>query len=435
MPDNSSQAPNSGKKARLGRGLGSLLGGGGLDITSDSAPAVEQQSAASPTRTTPPPATAPTSPKTAASPAAPAGASVSPSPKAQNVATSSPTTTQKPAEAVPSAIKAEKAAPTQPTASQLTSQSSAAAPAAKVVPSQPQAAQPAPVQNHQSQTTTARTAEQPRAINEESQIWMIAVDKLKPNTQQPRQIFTPEALKDLSASIKEKGILQPITARRLNEREFEIIAGERRWRAAQAAGLHQVPVILKKVSEQDSLELAIIENIQRENLNPLEEAEAYDRLMIDYSLTQQLVADKMGKDRSTVANSLRLLALPGEIKEFLRKNEISAGHAKVLLGLDDPKVQVKIAKQIVSEKLSVRATEKMVARAKIEARGETHSNSHKENVSKRAIEGLSAELQKLIGTKVVIDYADSKGKLSIHFYTDDQFNHVVEKLRKAWEKR
>ena len=137
-------------------------------------------------------------------------------------------------------------------------------------------------------------AETPK-IAEESQIWKIPVDRLRPNSQQPRQVFTPEALRDLSASIKEKGILQPIVARRIDERTYEIIAGERRWRAAQAAGLHEVPVILKKISEQDSLELAIIENIQRENLNPLEEAEAYDRLMSDYNLTQQMVAEKVGK--------------------------------------------------------------------------------------------------------------------------------------------
>ena len=173
-------------------------------------------------------------------------------------------------------------------------------------------------------------------IAEDAQIWKIAVDRLRPNTQQPRHHFGPEALRDLTASIKEKGILQPIVARRLDERTFEIIAGERRWRAAQAAGLHEVPVILKAVSEQDSLELAIIENIQREDLNALEEAEAYDRLMSGYRLTQQMVADKVGKDRATVANSLRLLVLPREVKEMLKRSEISAGHAKVILALESP---------------------------------------------------------------------------------------------------
>jgi ParB family chromosome partitioning protein len=268
---------------------------------------------------------------------------------------------------------------------------------------------------------------------------MLPIDRLKPNTQQPRQIFTPEGLRDLTASIKEKGILQPIVARRLNEREFEIIAGERRWRSAQAAGLHEVPVILKKVSEQDSLELAIIENIQRENFNPMEEAEAYEHLMAEYSLTQQQVADKLGKDRSTVANLVRLLSLPPELKLMVRNNELSAGHAKVILGVEGKQTQLAIARQVIEEKLSVRGTEKLVAQAKENARQENSpagSVNTQVNVSQRAVDSLAAELQKLIGTKVAIDYdsVSKKGKMSIHFYSDDQLNQLVQKFRKAWEK-
>lgn len=357
MSDNSSQNQNSSKKSRLGRGIGSLLGGG-LETTSS---VLDEQSTKVDTH--------------------------------------------------------PKATPEKSVVQQLANQT---------------VTQPVPMTTQTPQSNSARPP-----INEESQIWMIPIDRLSPNTQQPRQIFGPEALRDLTASIKEKGILQPIVARRLGEREFQIIAGERRWRAAQAAGLHQVPVILKKVSEQDSLELAIIENIQRENLNPMEEAEAYDRLMIDYSLTQQQVAEKLGKERSTVANTLRLLTLPSEIKEMMRKNDLSAGHAKALLSLDDPNQQIGIARQILSEKLSVRATEKRVAQAKAEARGVVESVPNKSvdpQVSSRLITGLSSELQKLIGSKVTIDYAESKGKLSLHFYSDDQLTQFVEKIRKAWEK-
>ena len=278
-------------------------------------------------------------------------------------------------------------------------------------------------------------------INEQAQIWTIPVERLKPNTQQPRQIFSAEALKDLTASIKEKGILQPIVARRLSEREFEIIAGERRWRAAQAAGLLEVPVILKNVGEQDSLELAIIENIQRENLNPMEEAEAFAALMTDYSLTQQQVAEKLGKDRSTVANLLRLLGLPPEVKLMVRSNELSAGHAKVILGIDSANLQISIAKQVINDKLSVRATERLVAQSKIDTRA-TESpaklNSSQAgmnfDVPQRLVESLAGELQKLIGTKVAIDYHDSKGKLSIHFYSDEHLTVLVDKLREAWAK-
>ncbi len=271
-------------------------------------------------------------------------------------------------------------------------------------------------------------------IAEEAQIWTIPVDRLTPNTRQPRQIFSPDALRDLAASIKEKGILQPIVARRLNERQFEIIAGERRWRAAQAAGLHEVPVILKKVTDQDSLEFAIIENIQRENLNPIEEADAYEMLMREYGLTQQEVADKLGKERPTVANTLRLLALAPEVKALVRNNELSAGHAKVLLAVDSAESQIDVARQVVHEKLSVRATEKLVAKAKAARRASATGATLNLDVPQRLIEGLSTELQKLLGTKVTIDYTDSKGKLSIHFYSDDQLTQVVEKLRGAWEK-
>jgi ParB family chromosome partitioning protein len=286
------------------------------------------------------------------------------------------------------------------------------------------------------QATPAPTA----PMNEESQIWKLAVDKLRPNTQQPRRVFSPEGLRDLSASIKEKGILQPITARRINEREFEIIAGERRWRAAQMAGLHEVPVILKKVTEQDSLELAIIENIQRENLNPLEEAEAFEHLIHDYQLTQQQIAEKLGKERSSVANTLRLLTLPAEVKIYLKSGEITQGHAKVLLSLDNQDIQRELATQIVAEKLSVRATEKLVLKSKTAQRkSETSADAPNEkdlkvDVSARLIESLSAELQKLIGTKVSIDYSEGKGKISVAFYSDDQLTHIVEKMRRAWEK-
>ena len=272
-------------------------------------------------------------------------------------------------------------------------------------------------------------------IADEAQIWMLPVDRLAPNTQQPRQVFTAEALKDLTASIKEKGILQPIVARRLGEREFEIIAGERRWRAAQAAGLHEVPVILKKVSEQDSLEFAIIENIQRENLNPMEEAEAFELLLTRYELTQQQVADKLGKDRSSVANSLRLLGLAPEIKALVRRSELSPGHAKVLLGVDDVPTQVSIAKQVIAEKLSVRATEKLVAKARTESRKPAPGKAPLDlDVPQRLIDGLSADLQKLVGTKVSIDYSEGKGKLQIHFYSDEQLTSIVEKIRRSWEK-
>ena len=278
-----------------------------------------------------------------------------------------------------------------------------------VAPTTVAAAKTAAVQtNPQSSTQLSTVAAAPVpqnapkvAIDEQAQIWKIPIDRIVANTQQPRQTFSPEALRDLTASIKEHGILQPITARRLSERQFEIIAGERRFRAAQAAGLHEVPVILKAVTEQVSLELAIIENMQREDLNPMEEAEAIEHLMTSYKLTQALVGEKLGKDRSSVANSLRLLNLPRDVREMVRTSELSAGHAKVLLGAENPETMRALAKQVLASGLSVRATERLVVKAKEEARakasGQTAAPS---KVSDRLIESLANEIQKLVGTKV-----------------------------------
>lgn len=273
-------------------------------------------------------------------------------------------------------------------------------------------------------------------VPDNARIWTIPVEKLVANSQQPRQIFEDAALKELAASIKEKGILQPITAQRLNEREFQIIAGERRWRAAQIAGLKEVPVILRTVSEQDSLELAILENIQRADLNPMEESEAYDNLMKSYNLTQAQVADRLGKERSSVANALRLMALPPEVKLMIGGGELSPGHAKVLLGLESMADQISLAKEVIREKLSVRALEKKVAEKKSQGTGAVAGPRPAMglDVSSKLVEALAGELQKLIGTRVVIDYADRRGKLSVYFHSDEQLTEVVERMRRGWAK-
>jgi ParB family chromosome partitioning protein len=275
------------------------------------------------------------------------------------------------------------------------------------------------------------------AIPETARIWNVAIEKIVANTQQPRQVFEDAALKELAASIKEKGILQPITARRRSETEFEIIAGERRWRAAQLAGLKEVPVILKTVTEQDSLEFAILENIQRADLNPVEEAEAYDHLMKAYGLTQVQVADRLGKERPTIANALRLLVLPPEVKLMIGGGELSSGHAKVLLGLESMADQIDLAKEVIREKLSVRALERKVAEIKSKTTGSSVKAATPMglDVSSKLVEALAGELQKLIGTRVVIDYADKRGKLSVYFHSDEQLTEIVERMRKGWAKQ
>lgn len=268
-------------------------------------------------------------------------------------------------------------------------------------------------------------------VDPESKIWKVSIDKLSSGQYQPRKQFEKEPLQELAQSIKENGILQPIVARRTASGKLEIVAGERRWRAAQLAGLHEVPVILKNFNDKEALELAIVENIQREDLNPIEEAEGYSRLITEFKLSQQQVAEKVGKDRATVANAVRLLSLPSEIKDMIASNDLSVGHAKVLLGLPEPKKQIEFAKKVVNEKIAVRKLEKMVQAAVKGQEDELEVPSFDSNVTQRLISGLSDELQKMLGTKVNIDYSNSKGKISIHFYSDDELTNLVDRLKEG----
>lgn len=260
----------------------------------------------------------------------------------------------------------------------------------------------------------------------DQRIWDIAVDKILPHKKQPRQVFDKQKLLELSQSIKEKGILQPVIVRRRSENVFELIAGERRWRAAQQAGLHSVPAIIKEVKDQESLELALIENIQRHDLNPIDEAEAYQRLQNEYGLTQNQVAEKVGKDRTTVANALRLLALCVDVRNMLISGELSVGHAKVLLAITDFALQKKIAKKITSQNLTVRATEKLIKNH------QTHRKPSDPQSITSLVQTLSNDLQKALGRKVDIDYKGGKGCLQIYFYSNDELNEISEKLKTAW---
>ena len=262
-------------------------------------------------------------------------------------------------------------------------------------------------------------------------IWQIPIEKIFPNPNQPRQIFEKEPLQELANSIREKGIIQPLLVRKSDEDTFEIIAGERRWRAAQIAGLKEVPAILKDSPEQEVLELALIENIQRENLNPIEEAEAYDFLVKKYNLTQQDLAHKVGKDRATVANMLRLLGLQPGVRQMVSRGELSMGQAKVLLSLPDPRIQEKLAEKAKVESLSVRALEKLVARAKLPS---SSAESDKRDLRDKMAKSLEEELQKLIGSKVNLDYDAGKGKIVIHYYSDQELNQIADTLRDSWRR-
>lgn len=278
-----------------------------------------------------------------------------------------------------------------------------------------------------------KTSGQPAPeIDPENRIWKIAIDKLVPGVYQPRKSFDKAALEELASSIKQSGVIQPITVRKRTAGGYEIIAGERRWRASQIAGLHEIPAIIKQVTDKGALEIALVENIQREDLDPIEEADSYQRLMQEFSLSQQDVADKVGKERSTVANALRLLALPSELKDMLTEKKISVGHAKALLSLTDKARQIGLARKVYDQNLSVRATEAEIkgAQAAISTdKKSTQSGGLNIDIASKLAKELADQLQKALGTKVQINYKSGKGSVEISFYSDDQLTQIYEKLK------
>ncbi|MBW2434680.1 MAG: ParB/RepB/Spo0J family partition protein [Deltaproteobacteria bacterium] len=253
------------------------------------------------------------------------------------------------------------------------------------------------------------------------------IERIQPNRFQPRQQFPEAELEELSQSIKEQGILQPLLVREEND-AYELIAGERRLRAAKRAGLTQVPVIIKRITDSKLLELSIVENIQRANLNPMEESEAYHRLIIEFHLTQDEAATRVGKSRSTVANFLRLRQLPEAIRTSIQKGDLSMGHARALLGTPNPTQQLAAWRSVVKKGLSVRETEDLVRALKGEKK--------KPKVSRKSVEdhyllGLAEELSRHFGTKVTIKRRGLKGKVEIEFYSNDDLDRLIGRLQQT----
>lgn len=256
------------------------------------------------------------------------------------------------------------------------------------------------------------------------QILEIPIDEIEPNPHQPRTDFDPKAVSELAQSIREKGILQPIAVRRYGS-GYQLIAGERRFRAARQAECAVVPAIVMDVgTDQEMMELSLIENIQRENLNPIEEAKAYRMLIDECFLTQDEVAQRVGKDRSTIANTLRLLALAAEVLDALQAGQISAGHARTLLGLDNADQQIALCEQIMAQGLSVRRTETIVKALKEKANKKKPTPNKDPNLL-----SLEEDLQRYFGTSVNINRRGAKGKIEIEFYSNDDLDRVLELLR------
>jgi ParB family chromosome partitioning protein len=251
---------------------------------------------------------------------------------------------------------------------------------------------------------------------------LIGINEIEPNKLQPRKNFDEDALHELSESIKQYGIIQPIVLQK-KEKFYEIIAGERRWRAARLAGLKKVPAIIKDYTEQEIVEIALIENIQREDLNPIEEALAYQRLISEFNLRQDDVAERVSKSRAAVTNSMRLLKLNNKVQQMLIDDNITSGHARALIAIEDEELQYATATKVFDEKLSVRETEKLVK--KILENKPLKQTSKPENDV--IYKDLEEKIKTIIGTKVTINRkADDKGKIEIEYYSKDELERIME---------
>lgn len=257
---------------------------------------------------------------------------------------------------------------------------------------------------------------------DEKSVQEIEIDKIRPNDRQPRKNFDEEKIKELASSIKEHGVLQPVILRKISG-GYELVAGERRWRAAKLAGIKKIPAVVKDLTDAEVMQIALIENLQREDLTPLEEALAYKKLMEEFGMTQEELATRIGKSRSQIANTVRLLNLEEEIQEMINQGKITAGHARALLSVPDAKERIKLAKRIAEENYSVRETEEMTKVLSVKAgRG---AGKKKEEINPALIH-VTEQLQKALGTKVKIKGSEKRGKIEIDFYSEDELERIIE---------
>jgi ParB family chromosome partitioning protein len=255
----------------------------------------------------------------------------------------------------------------------------------------------------------------------------VPLDRIQPCALQPRKDFSPEALRELADSIREQGIVQPLIVREVSD-HLELIAGERRWRAAQLIGLNEVPVIVREADDRTVLELALIENLQRENLNAIEEAQGFAQLVGQFQLTQEEVAVKVGKSRAAVANALRLLKLAPVLQSYVREGRLSVGHAKVILGLANERLQQIAAERVIKDGLNVRQTEGLLA--KLQARGgsPTRAGALTPLTQDTHVASLENRLRERLGTKVHLRYKEGKGSLEISYFSDDELERILQIL-------
>lgn len=260
--------------------------------------------------------------------------------------------------------------------------------------------------------------------SEEKGISFININEIKPNQNQPRKSFNEEKLEELAASIIENGLIQPVILRKA-DKGYEIVAGERRWRACRKAGLKEIPCIIREFTDEQNMLIAIIENMQREDLNPIEEAEGLNQMIVNFGMTQEQVSKSVGKSRPYITNALRLLKLPSEIREMLLANQLSAGHARAIAGISDTEKQIQLAEYAIKEGLSVREIEKIIK----------EENAPKKKISRKKAEKsadvrkVEDDLKQIMGTKVNLNQSGKKGKIEIEYYSRDELERLIEMLK------
>lgn len=262
----------------------------------------------------------------------------------------------------------------------------------------------------------------PAPMPELPEVQHLRIDAIVPNRYQPRQTFPPQELAELAASLKQSGLLQPVLVRRKGDGMYELISGERRWRAAREAGLETIQAMIRNCSDEESILLALVENLQREDLNPIEMARAYQRMMNEFGLTQDIVAQRVGCERSSVANAVRLLQLPIEVQHLIETDQLSAGHAKVILGLASPAEQLRVAHLAVSRNLSVRETEHILSSGLIARK------RHAKELRRSPFTDVEERLQKRLGTKVSVLNGRRGGKVIIHYFSSAELDGLLEQL-------
>jgi len=272
----------------------------------------------------------------------------------------------------------------------------------------------------------AKTAEKPVKVTDKDGVVNVKISKVEPNREQPRKNFDEDALQELAESIKQFGVLQPILVQERDD-YYEIIAGERRWRAANIAGLKEVPVIIRNLTEQEIVEIALIENIQREDLNPIEEAQAYKRLLTEFNLKQDEVAERVSKSRTAVTNSMRLLKLSDEVQQMVIDEMITTGHARALLAIEDPEQQYILAQKVFDEKLSVRDIEKLVKNL-----GKTKvQKKSKEKQLSAIYQEIEETLKSKLSTKVnIVAKENGAGKIEVEFFSHEELDRLIELMMK-----